>query len=342
MDGAWSQVVEYLQTVGDPKRDPDTLRQFNLQATSSRGSSCADSLATLASGGPTPLSALRQQTAHIAQPSSSPMDTDEPLADSAKDQWAIALLEKLSCGDIEPAQLSKVWQLPTRQLRMLCTQHLSLATTSGAQLAQLISAVATDAQTSLENQQLLLRHVAASPGIVHAVPAVVQSQIAALLPVHAHVVATGLLVPLLLCADGVSGAALAMVTRVVKSGHVPPATLETIARELVDTARDCPQRLGDSVFQAMDAVASAMPVDLASQRWCRCWSEILVTAVPHNVGSKKLGALMLHFANKFGTVMDESELGQLSSAAHALAMPLKKAIIAAANRQIQRKEDNKS
>ncbi|KAJ2255009.1 hypothetical protein GGI13_001843, partial [Coemansia sp. RSA 455] len=83
----------------------------------------------------------------------------------------------------------------------------------------------------------------------------------------------------------------------------------------------------------MEALVGVVPADRPTLEWIKAWVDVLEIAARTNGDSKKLGALMLHLLNKFGSRLDSTELDRVAAAASVLNMPLKKAIIAAAQRK---------
>ncbi|KAJ2747980.1 hypothetical protein GGI20_000067 [Coemansia sp. BCRC 34301] len=268
------------------------------------------------------------------QPGSEPMVS---ASDSASDlEWAAKQLCTLSDQDSPDfASASQIWLLPNAELSALCQAHLSLNNCNGAALARFISAAVSSPEVSLENQHLLLRCAASSTWFTSedATPAIVQSQVLALLQAHSQTISTGFLLSLLEHSQRLSPSAAAMVVKVIKADAMPAAALESVCAGLAALVIRNPPVLGALLFQAMGALVSAVPADRPSSEWVKAWVEVLEIATQTRSDSKKLGALMLHLLNKFGSKLDGADLERIATAASVLSPPLSKAVAAAARRK---------
>ncbi|KAJ2472521.1 hypothetical protein EV174_005821, partial [Coemansia sp. RSA 2320] len=236
----WSVVYQYLKsTPGSSSGDqlPYTLDSVLARAKDDDSSGPAAMLPF--ASGETVLGRLRRQLwQHQSAVSvfASPMPADSTDDSEATDrskadpEWAATQLRSLSDLDSPDfATATQIWQLPNAQLFRLCEAHLSLDNCNGAALAGFIGAAVSNSAVSLENQLLLLRYAASSVWFTSedAIPAIVQSQILALLQSHSQIIATGLLLPLLENSQRLSPSATAMVVKIVKSGDMPTVALET-------------------------------------------------------------------------------------------------------------------
>ncbi|KAJ2662723.1 hypothetical protein IW148_002808 [Coemansia sp. RSA 1199] len=273
MDGAWTQVVEYVQT-----------SERGLQH---RMHMCS----------------LSDQTSNHME-----LSITEPT-----------LLCKLRHTHATPDSHSS----PTNS-----TPHQSLNSMQPTEIAHLLKTTVTDRTLSLENQQLAFNAIAECTWFEDDVPAVIQSQVLALLSEQTLV---GLFVPLTMRHHKVTSS-IRMISKAINSGELSMRVLHTLCHELADRVRQL-DGAGDGVFHVLDALANAMPVARASHAWVVDWTHILVTSVARNKESKKLAALMLRFVNKFGSMVDAICREQIDGAARALTTPLKKAVIAAIARQ---------
>ncbi|KAJ2852540.1 40S ribosomal protein S26 [Coemansia brasiliensis] len=277
----WSQVVEYLQT---SKHRTNSQQQFVLD-TQPFASSKFDDIATFvaSSRNATMLSKLRQPQCSSPLPS---VSDSMQICSQENHEWAVA---ELSTFSGKPTQtLSKVWQLPTPQLQKLCTEHLSLEQTGAVQLATFIESIIKDPAISLDNQLVLLGHVACNWSTKDdtVVPAVVQSQIMALLSTHGRVVTFGILQPLLRYPLNASIAS--MLVKTIKSGLLSSTLLEALCQEIGKSS----SLFNEHLFLVMDAIAGAMPVDAATASWSYSWSNILraaATVKRRNHGRNKKG-----------------------------------------------------
>ncbi|KAJ1870809.1 40S ribosomal protein S26 [Coemansia sp. RSA 990] len=217
----WSRVVEYLQI---SKYQTNGQPQFVLDV-QPPASEFDDIAAFVASSrNATVLNRLRQPQRSSSLPTAS---NGMQIALQENHEWAVA---ELSAFSGKPTQtLAQVWQLPTPQLQKLCAEHLSLKHIGAVQLATFIESIIKDPAISLDNQLVLLRHVAykwtAKDTVV---PAVVQSQIMALLSTHGRVITLGILQPLMQCPLNASTAS--MLTKAIKGGKLPNTLLETLCQ----------------------------------------------------------------------------------------------------------------
>ncbi|KAJ2783328.1 hypothetical protein H4R18_001774 [Coemansia javaensis] len=329
MADPWAQVVEYLGAGPPP---PCPHQDYVLDPAALLP---APDLPPALATGATVLRQLRaeQQRARDGGGATREAAEPEPEAEAEAEAhgWAAARLQAFSRAEApDPADVAQVWRLPSAAVDRLCAQHLTLDSTGAAALAALIGAVAGDGGVSLENQRLVLRRAAGSRWFgEEAIPAVVQAQVAALAHEHAQAAVGGLLVPLL---ERGSPAATALVAKAAKGGMPVPA-LAAMCAELSAIARRSPQAFGDTMLNVAEALAAALPADQLAPECARCWAAMLHCAAPHCAASKKLAALMLHFVNKFGARLAAPEVDLVLAAAAALTTPLKRAIIAAAERK---------
>ncbi|KAJ1730672.1 hypothetical protein LPJ61_002893 [Coemansia biformis] len=345
--GPWGRVVDYLRNSA-PAGRAATSPQYVLDSVAMRAGSGDVQLAGLPmhAGGATTLGVLRKQqqqrlrrlgdggdggaepaavAVHIAGPGGA-QGADAGLCEQAAEQLRAFSREEAP----DPAQVAAAWRLPSATLAGLCDKHLSLDSIGGSALAGLIHAVASDAGVSLENQQLVLRRTVASRLFgEEAIPAVVQSQVVALAQSHPQVAVAGLLVPLL---ERLSQPAAGLVAKAVRSG-MPAAALAAVWSEVAAAAGRSSQSVDDSMLQVMEALVSATPAEQASAECLRSWVVVLHGVALRSGDSKKLGALMLHFVNKFGGRLDAAGLDLIAAAAAALTTSLKKAVLAAASRK---------
>ncbi|KAJ2774607.1 hypothetical protein IWQ57_000741 [Coemansia nantahalensis] len=336
---AWDKVAEHLRATA-PAGGCAAGPGYVLDTAAMLAGSRADRLAglPLLVPGATPLARLRQQRHELALErgqSGRAVAAAEPGAPSgaAADSygWAEERLQAFSREEAPDAsRLAEVWRLPGAVLAGLCERHLSLDAIGSAALAELIHAVASDAATSLENQRLVLERIAGSRVFgAEAIPAVVQSQVVALAQTHPQAAVAGLLEPLL---ARLSPPTAGLVAKAVKSG-MPAAALAAVWGAAAAAVARSPQTADDSMLQVMEALAGAMPPEQLTPEGSRSWAAALHAAALHNRDSKKLGALMLHCVNRFGGRLGAADLDLVAAAAGALTTPLKKAVIAAANRK---------
>ncbi|KAJ2334489.1 hypothetical protein GGI00_001832 [Coemansia sp. RSA 2681] len=337
----WSVVAEYLRSTPASSRPLDLPYTLDSQLV---GQKELHILLPLAAG-ETTLGRIRREKWQNSNTASTAdralLPASEPAAgisDSIGDfEWAAKQLRALSDLDSPDfASASQIWQLPSAELSALCQAHLSLNNCNGAALAGFISATVSNPEVSLENQHLLLRCAASSTWFTSedAIPAIVQSQILALLQAHAQTIATGLLLSLLEHSQRLSPSAMAMVVKTIKADSMPAAALEAVCAGLATLATKTPSVVGGPLFQAMEALVSAVPVDRPStDYWVKDWVGVLEIAAQTNGDSKKLGALMLHLLNKFGGKLDGANLERIATAASVLSTPLNKAVVAAAARR---------
>ncbi|KAJ2701027.1 hypothetical protein H4218_001697 [Coemansia sp. IMI 209128] len=165
-----------------------------------------------------------------------------------------------------------------------------------------------------------------------AIPATVQSKVLAILRTHSQVIASGLLLSLLEHSQSLSPSAVTMVVKAIKADMLSTA-LEAVCSGLASLAAKTPTVVCSSLFQIMEALVGAMPADWAHIEWIKAWVDVLEIAAQTNGDSKKLGALMLHLLNKFGSRLDSTELDRIAAAASVLSISLKKAILAAVLRK---------
>ncbi|KAJ2142546.1 hypothetical protein IW136_001929 [Coemansia sp. RSA 678] len=274
MDGAWTQVIEYVQT--SERGVQNGTRTYSLSAQSS------DHM-DLSTTEPTLLCNLRH--AH-ATPSPEPANAPHIL-------------------------------------------HVSPDSMQPTELAHLLASTATDRTLSLDTQHLVFTAIAESKWFEANVPAIIQSQVLALLSEQTLVV--GLFVPLTMRHKICVTSPIRIVSKAINSGELSVGVLHTLCHEISERVQQL-RRVGDGVFHVLDALANAMHVARASHGWVADWTRVLVASVAHNKESKKLAALMLRFVNKFG-IKDAACREQIDGAAHALTTPLKKAVIAAIARQ---------
>ncbi|KAJ2499199.1 hypothetical protein GGH96_003713 [Coemansia sp. RSA 1972] len=202
--------------------------------------------------------------------------------------------------------------------------HLSPDSMQPTEIAQLLKTTATDRTLSLDNQQLALYAIAECKWFENDVPAVIQSQVLALLSEPTLVI--GLFVPLTMRHKMCVTSPIRMISKAINTGKLT-SILHTLCHEISDRVLQT-QMVGDGVFHVLDALANAMPVARVSHAWMSDWTRVLVASVACNKESKKLAALMLRFVNKFGT-KDTVCREQIDGAARALTTPLKKAVVAA-------------
>ncbi|KAJ2582934.1 hypothetical protein GGH95_001264 [Coemansia sp. RSA 1836] len=326
----WSVVAEYLRSTPASSRPLDLPYTLDSQLV---GQKELHILLPLTAG-ETTLGRIRREKWQRSNTASTAdralLPASEPAAgisDSKGDfEWAVKQLRALS--DLDSPDFAK--------LSALCQAHLSLNNCNGAALAGFISATVSNPEVSLENQHLLLRCAASSTWFTSedAIPAVVQSQILALLQAHSQTIATGLLLSLLEHSQRLSPSAMAMVVKTIKADSMPAAALEAVCAGLATLAIKTPSVVDGPLFQAMEALVSAVPADRPSaDYWVKDWVEVLEIAAQTNGDSKKLGALMLHLLNKFGGKLDGANLERIATAASVLSTPLNKAVVAAAARR---------
>ncbi|KAJ2828099.1 hypothetical protein GGI24_002482 [Coemansia furcata] len=329
-------VAEYLRST--PPNNSYLHLSYTLESKLPSGNEQMLPLGT----GKTTLSTIRRK---IWQRQNAVSFTDGPLSDSAPTpiiddaagdlEWAAKQLRTLSDLDSSDfASASRIWQLPSAELSRLCQANLSLNNCNGAALAGFISAAVSNPEVSLENQHLLLSCAASSTWFTNedAIPAIIQSQVLAVLRTHSQTIASGLLLSLLERSQNLSPSAVAMVVKIIKS-DMPSAALEAVCSGLASLVLKTPSVVCNSLFQVMEALVSAAPADRTPLEWLRAWVAVLEVAARTNGDSKKLGALMLHLLNKFGSRLDSAELDRVAAAASVLNIPLKKAIVAAALRK---------
>ncbi|KAJ2298032.1 hypothetical protein IWW55_004601 [Coemansia sp. RSA 2706] len=330
MDGPWSAAVEYLQATA-AEEPYEGRREFELKAGRETAGHIDDLAAVVSSGGKTTLGELRQQQlmnqTNGQQQQSAAAGTEieqgvEPEAD--QDAWAGAQIRAFVAGGTD-TELAAVWRLPTTQLQRVCARHLAPAELSAAQVAGLIGSVATDAAATLENQCVVLGEAGRRLAGAAAVAAVVQSQVVGLLDRHARVVVAGLVLPLF--DRGLGAGAAALAAKCVRAGLPEPQLLAVVER-----AAERADLINEHVLQVLEAVAAAQP--RGSSRRSR-WVDVLVLAAARLPASRRLGALLLHYVNKFGGQLDGAELGRLGASAQALTTPLKGAVRAAIDRRLK-------
>ncbi|KAJ2070354.1 hypothetical protein GGH13_004085, partial [Coemansia sp. S155-1] len=211
----WNVVAEYLRSTPTNSNH----LPYTLNSELPRGNEQMLSL----SAGETALSAIRKKIWQQQQQNTVSV-TDGPLSDLAPTpstndkasdlEWAAKQLRTLSDLDSPDfASASRIWQLPNAELSRLCQAHLSLNNCNGAALAGFISAAVNNPEVSLENQHLLLQCAASSTWFTNedAIPAIVQSQVLAILRTHSQTVASGLLLSLLERSRNLSPSAVAMI-----------------------------------------------------------------------------------------------------------------------------------
>ncbi|KAJ1646796.1 hypothetical protein LPJ64_001736 [Coemansia asiatica] len=363
LDSAWDDVLQYLKNTKPSSASDSSSRpevpSFTLKA-SSNGIWPQQSLALPKIGNESsPLSIARRRRyqqnlldSSSSQPCSSQLQSSlqplhqqhpqqQPKAEhNDQYQWAGTLLSSLS--DMDSPDFStgtKVWRLPNSVLSDLCQKHLCLDNCSAAALAAFIKTIVCDPAISLENQLLLLRCASSSSWFVNkeAVPAIVQSQIAALLKLHSQTIVSGLLLPQLEDSQKMFAPLSAMMTKLIKADDMPVAAVETICDGIASLCLEKSVAFNEHTFQVMEALLGAAPAGRshASTGWVKRWSEVLQKTAPVHPGSKKLSAMLLHFINKFGSSLDKADLDGIAVAAGYLTTPLKKAIISTVTRKIK-------
>ncbi|KAJ2157316.1 hypothetical protein GGF46_004593 [Coemansia sp. RSA 552] len=341
---AWDQVIKYLnETPGDELCD--TAGAYTLDPAPSDTGGAAEELLVGIGGGPTVLGALRQQqqqqqqqqreAAMVIDESSKQPSTSSgasPAADSSL-EWAQGQLQAfLQDESGDPDTLRPVWQLASSQLAR-ALGSLDWEQCSGAKWASLLRSIVTDPAVSLENQQQLLRCLAAwfQRASADAIPAVVQSQVADLVQQHAQVVVDGLLLPLLERPSSLAQPVGGMISKAIKKA--PATAHEALWHGLATIARASQEGFNEFAVQVADALVGATPTDGVTAAMGRCWVTMLGDVAQHGRDSKKLGAMMLHFVNRFGAQLDDSELSQIAAVAAMLTTPLKRAIVTATARK---------
>ncbi|KAJ1892329.1 hypothetical protein LPJ66_006411 [Kickxella alabastrina] len=358
--------MRYLKTNASTQSTKRPSFTLNVPETTTSNITTNLSTALLSTIGSTPVLKNRRkqkQQNHYHHTTSTTNDNTAIAADVAEPHaWAIEKLRILSTTESPDfTQLSQIWQLPNPQLsNLLCSSgHLLifLLQCGASSLAQLIKTIVVNPDISVENQQLLLRYVAEKSSLFsarngnsngndnneeeeEAIPAILQSQIIALVPIYSHVVVSGLLLPLMENPAGMFSSTTSMVVKIVKA-DMPHTATELFCRGIALWANDKQrpaESLGDNVFQVMETLLGATPGDRPSiSAWSKGWIEILQRAASAHAGSKKLGAVMLHFINKFGSRMNNPDLDQIAIAANILTTPLKRAIISTVARKLKKK-----
>ncbi|KAJ2723841.1 hypothetical protein GGI07_002380 [Coemansia sp. Benny D115] len=349
----WSDVLRYLGTSDSANsNDPQhTSPLFTLNKECASITTPTPSLPTV--NGRTPLSFLRnQRLKQINSKKESPLsvhdsDKEPPTSAIAETsnatisgesdlEWAVTLLQTLSDADSPDfSSASHVWRLPNAKLLLLCQEYLVLDNCSAPSFAQFIQSVVASADITIENQQVLLQCAAKSSWFLSndAIPAIIQSQITALIRTHPQVLVSGLLLPLLRTPQDLSMSLTAMITKIIKA-DLPIGVLDSICLGIARVDPASSNAFGDNAFQVMEALLSVTPADIPSMsQWSKSWVGILQRSASLNAASKKLSALMLHFVNKFGSRLDEADLDHIATTANALSTPLKKAIISTAIRK---------
>ncbi|KAI8324703.1 hypothetical protein GQ54DRAFT_55871 [Martensiomyces pterosporus] len=363
-EGPWACVVEFLGRAppddgSGPGYQLTAAAQYTLEEcldTGGRGTDRAAMAMPPFAGNDTPLGAARRRRLQLAPEQnveckrqklkekssstagSNPASTAaQPKSDGTGSslEWATALLASLSRMESPGfASASRVWRLPSADLARVCRESLKLDGCTGPALADFILAALSDPAVSLENQCLLLRCAAACAWFVseEAVPAIVQSQLTALLQSHSQAIAMGLLLPLLEAPDRLSLPTAAMIAKLVKS-DMPTSASELLFAGVIAISRENPHKLCDSVFQVMEALVAAIPAGKLAAATGKSCIEMLHLVAPANRSSKKLSVLMLHIVNKLGGSLSSNDLDQIATAASILETPLRKAIISTANRK---------
>ncbi|KAJ2493795.1 hypothetical protein IWW37_000181 [Coemansia sp. RSA 2050] len=332
----WNVVVEYLQSI------PPSNKHSHLPYTLDTQLSGGNEQLPLLGSGETTLGAIRRrawQQQNPADVAGAPLSDSVPppgTSDVVGDlEWAAKQLRKLSDLDSPDfASASRVWQLPNAELSRLCRAHLSLNNCNGAALAGFIDSAVSNPEVSLENQHLLLQCAASSTWFTKkdAIPAIVQSKVLAILRAHLQVIVSGLLLSLLERSQHLSPSAVAMIVKAIKA-DMSSTALEAMCSGLASLAAKTPAVVCSALFQVMEALVGAMPADWAHIEWTKAWVDVLEIAARTDGDSKKLGALMLHLLNKFGSRLDSTELDRIAAAASVLTTSLKKAILAAVLRK---------
>ncbi|KAJ1892311.1 hypothetical protein LPJ66_006422 [Kickxella alabastrina] len=367
LDDAWSDITHYLKTNAPTQSTKRPSFTLHVPETATSNTTTNLSAALLSTIGSTPVlknCRKQKQQNHYRHTTITTNDNTVITADVAEPNvWAIEKLRILSTTESPDfTQLSQIWQLPNPQLsNLLCSSgHLLtfLLQCSASSLAQFIKTIVINPDISMENQQLLLRYVAEKSSLFgarngnsndnneeeeedeEAIPAILQSQIIALVPIYSHVVVSGLLLPLMENPAGMLSSTTSMVVKIVKA-DMPHIATESFCRGIALWANDKQrpaESLGDNVFQVMETLLGAIPGDRPSiSAWSKGWIEILQGAASAHAGSKKLGAVMLHFVNKFGSRMNNPDLDQIATAANILTTPLKRAIISTVARRLKKK-----
>ncbi|KAJ1964100.1 hypothetical protein GGI12_001646 [Dipsacomyces acuminosporus] len=339
---AWGSVIEYLKSSppGDTAHGGYTLDE-HLDDSELNPSSAVVAGVPVLVGKDTPLGAARQRLFQTATDQSSrsqqaPTEIGAEVSSSDGDlEWAARQVSAM-CNAKPPtfAGAPRVWQLPSADLARVCQEHLSLGGCDGPALAAFIDSVLSDSAVSLENQCLLLRCAARCEWFVsgEAIPAVVQSQLVALLQLHAQAITAGLLLPLLEEPEQVSVPTAAMLTKLVKS-DMPINAAEQFLAGVIAIAHKHPSKLSDSIFQIMETLVAAIPAGKLTLAIGRSCVEMVQLVVPTNTRSKKLSILILHIVNKLGSSLSPSDLDQIALSASALETPLKKTIMSVATRK---------
>ncbi|KAJ1814522.1 hypothetical protein LPJ75_002735 [Coemansia sp. RSA 2598] len=371
LDSAWDDVLRYLQTTkpssgSDGASGPQASPSFILEACNAHSQPQPLALPNIASSSPLSIARRRRQQNHPdispSQPKlSSHLQSPLPpqhhgnnnnnnnsygsrrrqpnIEGKAEYKWAATLLSSLSDMDSPDfSTAANVWRLPNTELSELCRAHLCLDNCSATALSTFIKTVVSDPSVSLENQLLLLHCASASTWFVNkdAVPAILQSQIAALLQHHSQAIVSGLLLPQLETPEKMFAPLSAMITKLVKADGMPVGAIEALCDGIASMCLDKSASFNEHTFQVMEALLGVAPADRSYPTgWLRRWTEVLLKTAPVHTGSKKLGAIMLHFVNKFGSRLDKADLHQIAAAAGYLTTPLKKAIVATTARKMK-------
>ncbi|ORX73937.1 hypothetical protein DL89DRAFT_263949 [Linderina pennispora] len=324
----WGAVVQYLKET----RDPSETTRYTL---------CSDvQLSSPLTNPPfvgraTPLQLVRQQQHLEKAPEAAETQSSEASDDMEDISWAIEMLSAIT--DYDAA--IRVWQLPNATLRRVCDAGLDVHNASGPALAQFIKSVLSNSAVSLENQHYLLGRAAASEWFSsqQVIPAVVHSQLSAMLSTQSMTIAQGLIAKLIEEPGRLTGPAAGLAVKLLKAVDMPMVTVMWVLGEVVAVAKKNSRDFADNdaLWTIAEAAISALPSDAVSGG-CGLgarWAEMLHVVVPANSRSRKLSVCMLHFVNKFGGQLTSAELDQTVCAAGVLATPLKKSIVSAANRK---------
>ncbi|KAJ2635539.1 hypothetical protein GGF40_003549 [Coemansia sp. RSA 1286] len=343
LGSAWEDVLQYLEST-KPSGEPTSTPSFMLKPRIFHAQPLA--LPNIGSAS-SPLSVARKRHQQkltdngLSQPSQRSQHQHRNQMDLASDiadyQWADSLL--ISLSDMESpdfASGAKIWRLPNTVLSELCQKSLCLDNCNATALAEFIKSIVSDPSISFENQQLLLKCASSSSWFTNkdAVPAIVQSQIAALLHIHSQVIVYGLLLPQLQNSENMHAPLSTMVSKLVKSDEMPGADIETLCDGVAVLCLEKSAVFNEHTFQVMEALLGAVQADrVFVSGWLKRWTLVLLKTAPVHPGSKKFSAMMLHFVNKFGSRLDKPGLDQIAAAAGYLTTPLKKAIVATVARK---------
>lgn len=287
-------------------------------------------------GRETALSEIRRKRQHQQLSQTINTTTNGPVSPKNQEdmEWAKTLLQNHTT---DFAKCRSVWQLPSTTLsQLLQANMLDLDQLTGPLLSEFMKSVVADIEIGLENQCLLLQHIAQARWFngtqEEAIPAVLQIQISALIQHHPQTVTTGLIMPLLKSSDQLSTPTTAMLCKVIKAKDMPADAVNAICNDLAISSTIS---TNDQVFQVMEALLSKV-ITGSSLPWTKGWIDLWQTSAIENKKSKKLSSLILHFVNKLGSHLDVVVLGRLSAIANILETPLKKPILAAISRKTKK------